>query len=71
MNAVEIIDEIKHLPPVEKARVIRFVQTLEGNPPWAAQELTDSAIRLSAEGDPSKAQILKEQIAEGFYGGHA
>lgn len=33
MNALEIIDEIKALPPQEKAKVIDFVQRLESAQP--------------------------------------
>lgn len=67
MTAVEIIDEIRHLPPAERDRVIRYVQTLEKTP-WTAGRLTESAVWLAAEGDASRAQSLKEEIAAGFYG---
>ena len=33
MTAVEVIDEIKALPPQEKAKVIDFVQRLESSQP--------------------------------------
>lgn len=68
MTAVEIIDEIRHLPPDERDWVIRYVRTLEEKTPWTAVRLTESAVRLAAEGDASRAQSLKEEIAAGFYG---
>ena len=43
MNAVEIIDEIKHLPPAEQARVVHFVRTLGAAPVWTAGELSAAA----------------------------
>ncbi len=33
MTAVEVIDQIKALPPQEKAKVIDFLQRLESIPP--------------------------------------
>jgi hypothetical protein len=33
MTAVEVIDQIKALPPQEKAKVIDFVQALESDTP--------------------------------------
>jgi hypothetical protein len=68
VNAVEIIDEIKHLPPAEKAQVIRYVQTLEAKAPWTAGQLTEAATLLATERDASRAQSLKKEIAKGFYG---
>ena len=68
MNALEIIDEIKHLPPGEQARVLRFVRTLYEGRQWTGQELHEAAGMLAAEKDPGKAQDLKERIVAGFYG---
>lgn len=33
MTAVEVIEQIKALPPQEKAKVIDFVQAMESDPP--------------------------------------
>jgi hypothetical protein len=68
MNAVQIIDEIRHLPPGEQARVVHFVRTLDEGQRWTGQELGEAAGRLAEESDPAKAQALKERIATGFYG---
>lgn len=35
MTAVEVIDQIKALPPKEQAKVIDFIQQLESIPPHA------------------------------------
>lgn len=66
MTALEIIDEIKRLPPAEQARVARLVG--EMNRALSAEELNDVAERLAGESDPDRARVLKEQIATGFYG---
>lgn len=68
MNAVEIIDEIKHLPPAERDQIIRYVHTLEETAPWTPQRLTEAATLLAAECDPTSVESLKEEIATGFYG---
>ena len=68
MNAVMIIEEIKHLPRAEKAEVVSFVRALETKRQWTAIELDDAAERLIAETDPVKVEILKAQITAGFYG---
>jgi mRNA-degrading endonuclease RelE of RelBE toxin-antitoxin system len=70
MNAVEIIDEIKHLPPSEQQRVVEFVHTLQRRP-WSGEKLTEYEKRLVETNDPAEAQRLKEQIVAGFYGGRA
>jgi hypothetical protein len=71
MTAVEIIDEIKHLPPGERDEVIRYIHALEEKTPWTAQRLTESATRLAAEDDSARARSLRNKIAAGFYGGDA
>lgn len=64
---MEIIDEIKHLPPPEQELVVRFVRSLEDRA-WSGAELTEAAGRMAEEPDPEKAQAMWEQIATGFYG---
>ena len=68
MNAADIIKEIKHLPPGEKVRVVRFVRSMDKGRPWTAEELNEQAEKLVQEGNPSKALRLKDEIASGFYG---
>ena len=68
MNAVEIIDEIKHLPPVEQARVVSFVRTLDETRQLTGEELTALVGKLVEENDPAEVQRLKEEISSGFYG---
>ena len=63
---MDIINEIKRLPPAEQARVARLVSEL--NRPLTGEELTELAGKLAAESDPARAGALKEQIATGFYG---
>ncbi len=68
MDAVEIIDEIKHLPPSEQARVAHFVRHLDAARPWTGPELSEAAAAMAAESDPTKARASWERIAAGFYG---
>ena len=68
MTAVEIINEIKHLAPAEKAEVARYVRTLDHGRQLTPDELGDLAGRLVEERDPVKAERLKEEIIAGFYG---
>ena len=68
MNAVKIIDEIKHLPPDEQARVVRFVRALDKEGRLTGSELNELAGKLTGESDPARALALKEEIASGFYG---
>lgn len=68
MDAVEIINEIKHLPPGEQAKVARYVSTLRKGRQLTPAELDEIAARMVNESDPAKAEKLKEEIVEGFYG---
>ncbi|MGB8355482.1 MAG: hypothetical protein WCD79_16410 [Chthoniobacteraceae bacterium] len=68
VNAVEIIDEIKHLPPGEQAQVVNFLRVLDEGRQKTGQELEDLAEKMVAECDPVKAERLKEEIISGFYG---
>ena len=40
MSALEIIDEIKHLPPVERAQVTKFV--VENDDSWVPDEFKEA-----------------------------
>ena len=66
VTAVEIIDEIKRLPPAEQARVAQLLGELHR--PLTGEELNGLAKNLADESDPEKVRALKEQIAAGFYG---
>ena len=68
MTAVEIINEIKHLPPGEQARVVRFVRVLDEGRQLSGQELGELGAKLAEESNPARAEALKDQIAAGFYG---
>jgi len=68
MNAVEIINEIRHLTPGEKVQVVRYVRTLDGGQPLSGSELTELAGMLAGETDSGKSQKIKDQIHGGFYG---
>lgn len=68
MNAVEIINEIKHLPPGEQAKVARYLGTLGKGRQLTPAELDELAGRMVNESNPAKAEKLKEEIVEGFYG---
>jgi len=69
MSVEEIIEEIKHLPSAEQARVARFVRGLDAGRAWTPEELSAAAERLAGETDSEKANRLKEEITTGFYGG--
>ncbi len=68
MNAAEIIEEIKHLPPHEQAFVAEFVESLDVKRPWTPEELGKAAEQLVAETDPVRAQALQDRMVAGFYG---
>ena len=68
VNATEIIEEIKHLPPDEQREVLQFVRTLEASVPWSPGELSEAASRLASEGDVIRARELRDRIVAGFYG---
>ena len=68
MTAAAIIDEIKHLPPVEQEQVVEFVPSLETRCPCSGEKLTEFEKRMVETKDPAEAQRLKEQIVAGFFG---
>ena len=71
MTAGEIIDEIQHLDPSERERVISFVRGLEPTQRMTGRELSVLAAELAQRMDATEAERLKERIAEGFYGGRS
>jgi hypothetical protein len=66
MTAVEIINEIKQLPPAEQARVAHMVGQM--NRKLTGDELGELAAQLAGETDDAKARALQERIVAGFYG---
>ena len=45
MTAVEIINEIRHLAPLEKVRVVRYLKTLDDGRPLNGGELIKTFLR--------------------------
>ncbi len=68
MTALEIIEEIKQLPPGEKVQVLHFVRALGDGGKLTGGELNELSARLAEEESPAMAEGLKERIATGFYG---
>ena len=68
MNAAAIIEEIKHLPPIEQGQVVEFVQALDARRPWSGEKLTEFEKKMVETNDPAEARRLKEQIVAGFFG---
>ena len=68
MTAAKVIDEIRHLPPVEQAEVIQFAIGLARSRQLTAEELGDLAERLAASDDPAEIIRLKSAMTRGFYG---
>lgn len=68
MNAADIIDEIKQLPPIEQQRVLTFVRDLDKAGRLSGKELADLAQGMADAGDDATAAELKDQIVSGFYG---
>ena len=68
MTAVQIIEEIQHLAPEEKSRVIGYVRSLDRPRKLSSDELSDLEKRLVAAQTDEEAEDLKRQITAGFYG---
>ena len=68
MTAVQIIEEIRHLPPEEKERVVGFVRSLERQRKLSSEELNGLAQKLADARTDEEAAALKQQITAGFYG---
>jgi CRISPR/Cas system-associated protein Csm6 len=69
MTAVEIIKEIKRLPPDEQDRVIEFARRAGENRELSPQQLGQLAQEMVEAEDPAEADRLQEEIVRGFYGG--
>lgn len=68
MTAAEIINEIEHLAPGERERVVTYLRRIEGEQPLSGDELASLAGKLADLADPAEVDGLKERIAAGFYG---
>ena len=69
MTAVEIIEEIKRLPPAERNAVVEFARHAGESRPLSPEELGQLAKRMVEAKDPKEADRLQEEIVRGFYGG--
>ena len=68
MTAVQIIEEIQHLAPEEKSRVIGYVRSLDRAKTLSSEQLTRLAQKLADAQTDEEAEALKRQITAGFYG---
>ena len=68
MTAVQIIQEIDCLPPVELAQVVRYAKQLDKRRPLSGAELTGLAQRMVDATNPAEADRLQEALVKGFYG---
>ena len=68
MTAVQIIQEIDCLPPVELAQVVRYAKQLDKRRPLSGAELTMLAQRMVDATNPAEADRLQEALVKGFYG---
>lgn len=68
MTAVQIIEEIRHLPPQEMEQVVGFVRSLDRPRKLSSEELNALAQKLVDARTDEEATALKQQITVGFYG---
>ena len=68
MTAVQIIGEIPHLAPEDKARVMGHVRSLDSQRKLSSEGLNELAQKLVDARTEEEAGKLKEQITAGFYG---
>jgi hypothetical protein len=68
MTATEIIDEIRHLPREEQARVVEFALELARKRQLSGKELSALAQQMVDSNDPAEVERLKAEITRGFYG---
>lgn len=71
MTAVEIIEEIKRLPPAEQNRVIEFARHARESRPFSPEEMGRLAKQMVETNDHAEADRLQEEIVRGFYGGQS
>jgi hypothetical protein len=68
MSATQVIEEIKHLPPAEQSRVLRFAFELARERQLSGETLSELAQRMADSNDPTEKKRLREEIRRGFYG---
>src|SRR5665213_1358150 len=68
MTATAVIEEIKHLPPGEQSRVLRFAFELARERELSGEELAELAQQMADSNDPAEKKRLREEIHRGFYG---
>lgn len=68
MTAAAVIEEIKHLPPAEQSRVIRFAFELARERQMSGDKLSGLAEKMRDSQDPADVAKLREEIHRGFYG---
>ena len=68
MSAAQVIEEIKHLPPAEQSRVLRFAFELARERQLSGKTLTELAQQMADSNDPAEKNRLREEIHRGFYG---
>jgi isocitrate/isopropylmalate dehydrogenase len=68
MSAIQVIEEIKHLPRAEQARVLQFAFELARERQLPSSQLSELAQRMADTSDSAEAERLKTSITSGFYG---
>jgi hypothetical protein len=68
MTAINVIEEIKHLPRAEQSRVIQFAIELARKRQLPGKKLSALAQRMADSDDPAEVEKLKSEITSGFYG---
>jgi len=68
VTATQVIQEIRHLPGEEQARVLRFAFELARQRQLSGDELAELAQRMADSNDPAEKKRLREEIHRGFYG---
>jgi isocitrate/isopropylmalate dehydrogenase len=68
MTAINVIEEIKHLPRVEQSRVIQFAFELARKRQLPGKKLSTLAQRMVDSDDPAEVKKLNSEITRGFYG---
>ena len=68
MTAINVIEEIKHLPRAEQSRVIQFAIELARKRQLPGKKLSALAQRMADSDDPAEVEKLKSELTSGFYG---
>jgi hypothetical protein len=68
MSAIQVIEEIKHLPRAEQSRVLRFALELVRERQLPGKKLSALAQQMADSDDPAEVNNLREEIHRGFYG---